>query len=177
MCGYRGYYTDQAMIHFDNNRLHTESKENNRKRRKEVDRVPQQNDDNNGQTNNNNSNTLDDDADKTIDSNEQTGNDHHETNSSDHHEINSSDQPSILGSDTTADSDEDVIDDGQDDLHSHAPLKCECRLSLMILIAETHIRTPESPQYAHCDAPDLSQIHQDHFSNAKTISWTKRTVS
>ncbi|CAF4182675.1 unnamed protein product, partial [Rotaria magnacalcarata] len=45
MCGYRGYYTDQAMVHFDNSRLHTESKENNRKRRKEADRIPIQNDD------------------------------------------------------------------------------------------------------------------------------------
>jgi flagellin-specific chaperone FliS len=27
MCGYHGHYTDQAMIHFDNNHLHTESKE------------------------------------------------------------------------------------------------------------------------------------------------------
>ncbi|CAF4505371.1 unnamed protein product, partial [Rotaria sp. Silwood2] len=45
MCGYRGYYTDQAMAHFDNNRLHTELKENNRKRRKEAGRVLMQNDD------------------------------------------------------------------------------------------------------------------------------------
>ena len=44
-CGYRGHYTDQAMIHFDNNRLHTESKEMNRKKRKEANRIVQQNDD------------------------------------------------------------------------------------------------------------------------------------
>lgn len=45
--GYHDYYTDQAMIHLDNNRLQTESKEDNWKRRKETDRVVQQNEDNN----------------------------------------------------------------------------------------------------------------------------------
>ncbi|CAF1660373.1 unnamed protein product, partial [Adineta ricciae] len=42
-CGYRGHYTEQAMIHFDNSRLHTESKEMNRKKRKEASRIVQQN--------------------------------------------------------------------------------------------------------------------------------------
>ncbi len=74
MCGYRGHYTDQAMIHFDNNRIHTESKEMNRKKRKEAGRVLQSNDDNNNQTNNSN-NTINDNNDKTIDSDERTGDD------------------------------------------------------------------------------------------------------
>ncbi|CAF1518925.1 unnamed protein product, partial [Rotaria sordida] len=57
ICGYRGLYTDQAMIHLDSNRLHTESKEDNRKRRKEAGRAVQQNQDNNDQANYSN-NTL-----------------------------------------------------------------------------------------------------------------------
>jgi hypothetical protein len=64
ICGYRGYYTDQSLIHFDDNRLHTESKENNRKLRKQADRVVQQDADNNDESNYTN-NTLDD----TIESN------------------------------------------------------------------------------------------------------------
>ncbi|CAF3361073.1 unnamed protein product [Rotaria sp. Silwood2] len=96
--GYHGYYTDQAMIHFDNNRLHTESKENNRKRRKEAGRVL----DKNGQTNYSN-NALGDDNDETIDSDEQRNDDYHETNPSD--------QPTSQDNDTTTDSDEPMTGD------------------------------------------------------------------
>jgi len=87
MCGYRGYYTDRAMTHFDNNRLHSESKTNNRKRRKEAGRVVQKNIDD-GQTNNIN-NTLDD-VDTAIESDEQAADDYHETNPAD--------QPTAQGS-------------------------------------------------------------------------------
>ena len=43
MCGYRGYYTDEPMIHFDNSRLHSEPKTNNRKTRKKAARDVQKN--------------------------------------------------------------------------------------------------------------------------------------
>ncbi|CAF5046096.1 unnamed protein product, partial [Rotaria sp. Silwood1] len=102
ICGYRGHYTDQAMIHFDNNRLHPESKECNRKRRKEAGRVVQQNEDNNGQANYSN-NALGDDNDKTINTHEQADDDYNETNPGD--------QPTSEDNDTTTDSDERSTDD------------------------------------------------------------------
>ncbi|CAF1154630.1 unnamed protein product [Rotaria sordida] len=100
ICGYRGHYTNQAMIHFDNSRLHSESKTNNRKTRKEADRGVQKNVDND-QTNNNNA--PGDDNDKTINSDKQTDDDYNETNSDN--------QPTSEDNDTTTDSDECITDD------------------------------------------------------------------
>ncbi|CAF1397743.1 unnamed protein product [Rotaria sordida] len=100
ICGYRGHYTNQAMIHFDNSRLHSESKTNNRKTRKEADRSVQKNVDND-QTNNNNA--PGDDNDKTINSDKQTDDDYNETNSDN--------QPTSEDNDTTTDSDECITDD------------------------------------------------------------------
>ena len=37
MCGYRGYYTNQAMEYFGKSRLHTEAKENRRKPRQQAE--------------------------------------------------------------------------------------------------------------------------------------------
>ncbi|CAF2204978.1 unnamed protein product [Rotaria magnacalcarata] len=91
MCGYRGYYTDQAMVHFDNSRLHTESKENNRKRRKEADRIPIQNDDD------------EEDNDAIIDGADQVDDDDKDTNP-----VN---KATLDDNDTTTDSDEHVNDD------------------------------------------------------------------
>ena len=70
-----GYYTDQAMIHIDNSRLHSKSKT-----REEAARDVQKNVDNDRR--NNRKNTSGDD-DKTIDGNEQTDDDYHETNPGD----------------------------------------------------------------------------------------------
>ncbi|CAF4164010.1 unnamed protein product [Rotaria sordida] len=100
ICGYRGHYTNQAMIHFDNSRLHSESKTNNRKTRKEADRGVQKNVDND-QTNNNNA--PGDDNDKTINSDKQTDDDYNETTSDS--------QPTSEDNDTTTDSDECITDD------------------------------------------------------------------
>ncbi|CAF4208516.1 unnamed protein product, partial [Rotaria sordida] len=100
ICGYRGYYTNQAMIHFNNSHLHSESKTNNRKTRKEGDRGVQKNVDND-KTNNNNA--PGDDNDKTINSDKQTDDDYNETNSDS--------QPTSEDNDTTTDSDECITDD------------------------------------------------------------------
>ncbi|CAF1077732.1 unnamed protein product [Rotaria sordida] len=100
ICGYRGHYTDQAMIHFDNTRLHTESKENNRKRRKEAGRDVQKNVDND-QTNSNNA-SGDDDY-KTIDSDEEADDDYNETNPGD--------QATFEDNDTTTEGNECSTDD------------------------------------------------------------------
>ncbi|CAF3032709.1 unnamed protein product [Rotaria sp. Silwood2] len=91
MCGNRGYYTDQALVHFDNNRLHTESKENNRKRRKEAGRVLIQDDD------------EEEDNDAIIDGADQIDDDNNDTNP-------------VTGAttednDATTDSDDHVTDD------------------------------------------------------------------
>ncbi|CAF4668239.1 unnamed protein product, partial [Rotaria sp. Silwood2] len=91
MCGYRGYYTDQAMVHFDNNRLHTESKENNRKRRKEAGRVLMQNDD------------EEEDNDSIIDGADQIDDDNNDTNP-----VTGA---TTVDNDTTTDSDDHVTDD------------------------------------------------------------------
>ncbi|CAF3629223.1 unnamed protein product [Rotaria socialis] len=91
MCGYRGYYTDQAMVHFDNNRLHTESKENNRKRRKEAGRVLMQNDD------------EEEDNDSIIDGADQIDDDNNDTNPVT--------GETTVDNDTTTDSDDHVTDD------------------------------------------------------------------
>ena len=104
MCGYRGYYTDQAMIHFDNSRLHSESKINNRKTRKEATRDAQKNVDNDRRNNRKNASG---DDDKTIDGNEQTNDDYHETNPGD--QLTSEDN------DTTTDSDDHDSTSGSDD--------------------------------------------------------------
>ncbi|CAF3486716.1 unnamed protein product [Rotaria sp. Silwood1] len=98
MCGYRGYYTNQAMIHFDNSRLHSESKASNRKTRKEAGRDVQKNVDN-GQTNNNNASGNDD---KTIDDDEADD---------DYNETNPSDQPTTQDNETIIDNDESITDD------------------------------------------------------------------
>ncbi|CAF4076827.1 unnamed protein product, partial [Rotaria sordida] len=99
MCGYRGYYTDQAMIHFDNSRLHSESKTSNRKSRKEAGRDVQKNVDND-QTNNNNASGNDD---KTIDIDEEADDDNNETNPGD--------QPTTQDNETIIDNDESITDD------------------------------------------------------------------
>ncbi|CAF1388614.1 unnamed protein product [Rotaria sordida] len=100
ICGYRGHYTDQAMIHFDNTRLHTESKENNRKRRKEAGRDVQKNVDND-QTNSNNASGDDDYT--TIDSDEEADDDYNETNPGD--------QATFEDNDTTTEGNECSTDD------------------------------------------------------------------
>ena len=69
------------MIHFDNNRLHTESKENNRKRRKEAGRVLHQNDDDDDEANYS-SNTLGDDCNDSNPGNEETFDDDYATTDS-----------------------------------------------------------------------------------------------
>jgi len=89
-------------MYFDNNRLHTETKEHNRKRRKETGRVLQQNEANSGQANYSN-NALDDDNDKTINSGEQIDDDYNETYPYD--------QPTSDNNDTTTDNDEHITDD------------------------------------------------------------------
>ncbi|CAF2047892.1 unnamed protein product [Rotaria magnacalcarata] len=91
MCRYHGYYTDQAMVHFDNSRLHTESKDNNRKRRKDAGRIPVQNDDD------------EKDNDAIIDGANQVDNDDNGTNP-----VN---EATFDDSDTTTDSDEHAADD------------------------------------------------------------------
>ncbi|CAF1421111.1 unnamed protein product [Rotaria sordida] len=99
MCGYRGYYTDQAMIHFDNSRLHSESKTSNRKTRKEAGRDVQKNVDNDQTFNNNAAG----DDDKTIDSDEEPDDDYNETNPGD--------QPTTQDNETIIDNDESITDD------------------------------------------------------------------
>ena len=89
ICGYRGYYTDQAIIHFGNNRLHSESKTG-----KEAARDVQKNVDNDRR---NNRKYVSGDDDKTIDGNEKTDNDYHETHPGD--------QLTSELNDTTTDSD------------------------------------------------------------------------
>ena len=69
---YHGHYREEAMIHFDNNRLHSESKQAIRRRKKEAGRIAQQNDDNNDQINNV--------YNETSDSNEDAGDDNDEKN-------------------------------------------------------------------------------------------------
>ncbi|CAF3351867.1 unnamed protein product [Rotaria sp. Silwood2] len=91
MYGYRGYYTDQSMIHFDNNRLHTETKENNRKRRKAAARVLIQNDD------------EEENNDTIINRVDQIDDDYNDTNPVT--------EASSEDNDTTTDSDEHVTDD------------------------------------------------------------------
>ena len=93
MCGYRGYYIDQAMIHFDSSHLHSELKINNRKTREEAAGGVQKNVDNGRR---NNSKYASGNDDKAIDGNEQTDDDYHETNPGD--------QLTLEDNDTTTDS-------------------------------------------------------------------------
>ncbi|CAF1188468.1 unnamed protein product [Rotaria sp. Silwood1] len=103
MCGYRGYYTDQAMIHFDNSRLHTESKENNRKRRKENSRPLVQNDE------------KEQDNDATFDDIDQTNDDYDNTDPvaeatpEDNHSTSDSEEQETDDNKTTS-SDDDALD-------------------------------------------------------------------
>ena len=108
VCGYRGYYTDQAMIHFDNNRLHSESKIMNRKKRKEASRVVPQNDDN-GETSDGDEQTSDGDE-KTTDADETTTDKEDESSDGDKQ---TSDDDEIVTSEEgeTSDSGEDTSDD------------------------------------------------------------------
>ncbi|CAF1297479.1 unnamed protein product [Rotaria sordida] len=99
MYGYRGYYTNQATIHFHNSHLHYKSKTSNRKTRKEAGRDVQKNVDND-QTNNNNA--FGDD-DKIIDSDEEADDDYNETNPGD--------QPTTQDNETIIDNDESITDD------------------------------------------------------------------
>ncbi|CAF1415536.1 unnamed protein product [Adineta steineri] len=78
VCGYFGFYAQQAMIYLDNNRLHTESKESNRKRKKEASRTSQKND-NNKQTGTDDEQSNDD-TEESDDCNEQSSDDTEESN-------------------------------------------------------------------------------------------------
>ncbi|CAF3794361.1 unnamed protein product [Rotaria sp. Silwood1] len=99
MCGYQGYYTDQAMIHFDNSRLHTESKESNRKKRKQTGHVLLQN------------NRKEEDS-EIIDDIDQTNDDDDDGDPTDKATSEDNDtNPVAEGFDTTSDSDEPATED------------------------------------------------------------------
>ena len=88
------------MIHFDNSRLHTESKENNRKRRKEAGHEMVQNDE------------TEEDNDEIADDIDQTNADYYDrspvaASTSENNDTN----PVAKNFDTTSDSDESVTED------------------------------------------------------------------
>lgn len=112
VCGYRGHYTDQAMIHFDNNRLHTESKEMNRKKRKEASRVAPQNDDNDE--------TSDDDEPISSDD-EQTTDDDERTTDDDEQTTDENDDETSDGAETTGEDTKSSVETSDDDYDYYNP--------------------------------------------------------
>ncbi|CAF4350274.1 unnamed protein product, partial [Rotaria sp. Silwood2] len=115
VCGYRGYYTEQAMINLDNNRLHTESKEMNRKKRKEVSRMSQQNDeksDDDEQINTDGEQTSSDDR-QTSDDTDQSNTEDEQSSASDE-QSSASDEQAGDDNEQASDDDEDTSDDNEE---------------------------------------------------------------
>ncbi|CAF3887909.1 unnamed protein product, partial [Rotaria sp. Silwood1] len=108
VCGYRGYYTEQAMINLDKNRLHTESKEMNRKKRKEVSRMSQQNDEKSDDDE-----QINTDGEQTSSDDRQTSDDTDQSNTEDE-QSSTSDEQSSASDEQTGDDNEQASDDDED---------------------------------------------------------------